>query len=613
MELGALYLGDGTCEFVVWAPFLKKVELKVLSPEERIVPMTSDGQGYWRTVVSDVFPGALYMFRLDETRERPDPASHYQPQGVHGPSQVIDHLAFTWEDRDWKGPDLCKMIIYEIHVGAFTPEGTFDAVVPRLDALKELGINTLLIMPVAQCPGERNWGYDGVYLYAVQNSYGGPEGLKRLVNECHKREMAVKLDVVYNHLGPEGCYVCEYGPFFTDNYKSPWGQAVNVDGPYSDGVRNYFIENALYWYTHYHIDVLRLDAADRIFDISAYPFLQELVDNVKTCSRRNGRECFLIAESDQNDPKLVRPKERGGFGLDAQWLDDFHHCIHALLTGEREGYYADYGEIEQLAKALQEGFVYTGEYSTYRKCRRGVPAQDIPAYRFVVFSQNHDQVGNRTVGDRLEHLVHFEALKLAAATVIFSPFIPLLFMGQEYGEESPFQYFVSHSDPDLINAVREGRKSEFTSFAWEDEPPDPEGEETFRRSKLQWERRTIGKHKELLEFYRLLLRMRKETPALSTCSKELTRVKALKEERVVLMKRRDESGESQVFCLLNYNTADTRIFINDFLPGGRWRKVIDSAEKRWGGPGSILPDELISLEAMHMKEHSMALYVKETK
>ncbi len=611
MIIGAHYLGNNNCEFVLWAPFSKLVELHILSPEDKILPMERCDKGYWKTIAGNVPPGTSYLYKIDETEEYPDPASHFQPEGVHGPSQVTDHNLFQWEDGAWKGIDLCSMIIYEIHVGTFTPEGTFGSVIPRLDDLKDLGINTLLIMPVAQCPGVRNWGYDGAYPFAVQNSYGGPDGMKRLVNECHKRNIAVKLDVVYNHLGPEGNYVSKFGPYYTDKYKTPWGQAMNFDGEYSDEVRNFFIQNANYWFLQYHIDVLRMDAADRIYDINAYPFLQELADEVRASAEQAGRKCFLIAEADQNDPKLIRPKGRGGFGLDAQWCDDFHHCIHALLTGEKEGYYIDFGSVGQLAKSFREGFVFSGEYSAYRKCRRGQPSTDIPGCRFVVFSQNHDQVGNRMAGGRLAGLVHFEALKLAAGAVFLSPFLPLLFMGEEYGEEAPFRYFVNHSDPGLIRAVREGRKSEFTSFAWEAEPPDPEGEETFLESKTDWEARKRGKHKTMLGFYKALISLRKGFPALSNCSKDKLSADALEEDRIIFLRRWENEQESRFFCILNFNIADTRSQVRHFLPDGKWKKVFDSSDTVWNGPGGLLPMELRPHEAFFIREHSFAVFQKE--
>ncbi len=376
------------------------------------------------------------------------------------------------------------MIMYELHAGTFIPEGTFDAVIPGLDHLKDLGINATDIMPVAQFPGERNWGYDGVYPFAVQNSYGGPDGLKRIVNECHTKGIAVILDVIYNHLGPEGNYLRDYGPYFTDRYKTPWGQAINFDGPYSNEVRNFFIENALSWLKNYHIEGLRIDAIHGIYDMSAQPFLPELAERVEEFSQQEGRKFYLIAESDLNNSYALRPRDSGGSGLDALWCDDFHHALHTLLTGETDGYYVDFGKIGHLVKSFREGFVYSGQYSAFRKRNHGNSSADIPPDRFVVFSQNHDQTGNRLKGERLSSLVSFESLKLAAGVVLLSPYIPLIFMGEEYGETAPFLFFISHSDPELIKAVRQGRKDEFKTFNWKDEPPDPQDIETFMRSKL---------------------------------------------------------------------------------------------------------------------------------
>jgi maltooligosyltrehalose trehalohydrolase len=411
-------------------------------------------------VVQGVKPGTRYFYRLDGNTERPDPASKFQPEGVHGPSQVIDPH-FVWEELHWSGIPFSHYVLYELHVGTFTAQGTFDAIVPHLDELKDLGITSIEIMPVAQFPGDRNWGYDGVYPGAVQNSYGGPEGLKRLIDACHQRGLAVTLDVVYNHLGPEGNYLCDFGPYFTDRYHTPWGAAINFDGPDSDAVRRFFIENALSWVTEFRLDALRLDAVHGIFDFSALHFLQELAAAVHEQAERLNRRIYVIAESDLNDVRLVSSPELGGYGLDAQWNDDFHHALHTLLTGERTGYYEDFGRIQDLAKAFAEGFVYSGAYSPARRRRHGNTSKDLAADRFVVCAQNHDQVGNRLKGDRLSALVSFEGLKLAAAVVLLSPFIPLLFMGEEYGETAPFPYFVSHSDPDLIEVVRRGRRAEF--------------------------------------------------------------------------------------------------------------------------------------------------------
>lgn len=607
MWIGTNYLGNGRCEFSLWAPFLKKVELRTVSPDESITTMVRDEAGYWRAVVDNVFPGTLYFYKLEGERERPDPASHSQPEGVHGPSQVVDHNSFNWEDGCWRGIDLSEMIIYELHVGTFTPEGTFEAIIPRLDELKDMGINTLELMPVAQFPGERNWGYDGVYPFAVQNSYGGPEGLKRLVNECHKKGLAVILDVVYNHLGPEGNYTWDFGPYFTDKYNTPWGKAVNFDDAFNDEVRNFFIENALHWYKNYHIDALRIDAIHAIFDMSARPFLQELAERVKVFSKKEGRKFFLIPESDLNDSRAIRPRELGGFGLDAQWCDDFHHCLHTLLTGENQGYYADFGKISHLVKSIREGFVYSGQYSKYRKRRHGNPSKDRPAGQFVAFCQNHDQVGNRMLGDRLSSLVSFESLKLAAGVVIHSPYIPLIFMGEEYGEESPFLYFVSHSDAQLIEAVRKGRKEEFRAFSWMGEPPDPQSVETFMKSKLDWKKRHEGRHKILRDFYKNLIKLRREIPALSNLDKDSLDVFGLEEEKVVFMRR--WNGSSLVFHLFNFSKSDTKLTVS--VDEGRWRKILDSSEKVWDGPGTILPESIGTGEKITVRGHSFAIYARE--
>jgi maltooligosyltrehalose trehalohydrolase len=607
MKIGSNYLGEGRCEFVVWAPFLNKVDLKIVSTEKRIFSLRKDKKGYWETVVEGVFPGTLYFYSLDGERERPDPASLFQPQGVHGSSQVIDHGSFKWEDGNWAGIPLSEMIIYELHVGAFTPEGTFDAVIGRLHDLAALGINAIEIMPVAQFPGERNWGYDGVYHFAVQNSYGGPEGLKRLVNECHKKGVAVILDVVYNHLGPEGNYLWDYGPYFTDKYKTPWGTAINFDDAYSNEVRNFFIENALHWFKNYHIDALRLDAIHGISDLSAKPFLQGLAEKVEEFSLKEGRKFYLIAESDLNDSRVIKPRELGGYGIDAQWCDDFHHCLHTLVTGESQGYYVDFGKLEYLVKSLKEGFVYSGQYSEYRKRNHGNSSKDRPAEQFIVFSQNHDQVGNRMFGERLASLISFESLKLVAGTVLLSPYIPLLFMGEEYGEDSPFLYFVNHSDRGLIEAVREGRREEFKSFFWKEEPPDPQAVETFLKSKINWEKREKDNHKVLLRFYKNLIKLRREIPALSNLSKENLDVCGIEDKRVLLIKRWKD--ESEVFCIFNYNNNDAKIIIP--LIKGIWKKILDSSDKIWKGLGTYLPKRITQDEEITVRSQNLALYMKE--
>lgn len=589
MRLGANYLRQGRCTFRVWAPFSSKAGLHLHSPRDRFVLMEAEGSGYFRAVVDDVVPGTLYTYRLDGEKERPDPASRFQPQGVHGPSQVLDQ-SFAWEDAAWSGLPLVQYIFYELHVGTFTREGTFDAVIPHLPQLKELGITAVELMPVAQFPGNRNWGYDGVFPFAVQDSYGGPQGLKRLVNACHRQGLAVVLDVVYNHLGPEGNYLHDFGPYFTDLYKTPWGPAVNFDGPESDEVRRFFVENAVYWVTEFHFDALRLDAVHAILDHSARPFLQDLAEAVHRQAGRLNRRIDAIPESALNDTRLIRSEDMGGFGLDAQWNDDFHHSLRTLLTGDKAGYYQDFGEFRHLVKAFREGFVYSGEYSAYRKRRHGNSSRNIPAHQFVVFCQNHDQVGNRMLGERLSQLISFEGLKLAAGAVLLSPYLPLLFMGEEYSETAPFLYFVSHSDPGLIEAVRRGRKEEFSAFAWQGEAPDPQDEKTFERSKLNHQLRSEPPHRALLEFYKELIRLRKSLNALTLLSKDTMEVTALEKQKLLCLRRWCETDE--VFTVLHFGNADLSVALP--VPRGRWRKLLDSSEQRWLGNGSSVPLELDS-------------------
>ncbi|MBI3126860.1 MAG: malto-oligosyltrehalose trehalohydrolase [Candidatus Tectomicrobia bacterium] len=604
--LGATCLGDGRCEFCLWAPAVERVEVRLVGPDDRILRLFREENGYHHVIAEGVQPGARYLYRLDGEKERPDPASRFQPEGVHGPSEVTD-ASFAWTDAGWKGIPLGDYILYELHVGTFSGEGTFGAVIPFLDGLKELGVTAVEIMPVAQFPGERNWGYDGVYPFAVQNSYGGPEGLKRLVDACHARGLAAVLDVVYNHLGPEGNYTRDFSPlYFNPAYHTPWGAALNFDGPGSDEVRRFFIENALYWVRDFRFDALRLDAVHAILDTSARPFLEELGEAVHRQGEAEGRKIYLMPESDQNDPRLVTPREEGGHGLDAVWTDDFHHALHAALTGERGGYYADFGRLADLAKAFREGFVHSGGYSRYRKRRHGRSARHLPAFRHVVCAQNHDQVGNRMRGERLSALVPFEKLKMAAGLVLLSPFLPLLFMGEEYGETAPFLYFVSHTDSGLIEAVRKGRAEEFSSFGWRETPPDPQGEAAFLRSKLQHRLMDEDMHKKLREFHRALIRLRRGSPALSRLRKEDLEIQAFEERKVLLLRRR--GGGEEAAAVFHFGESEGSFP----LPGGPWTKKLASADARWGGHGTKMADGDIAREGegLGLPPHSFFLFTK---
>jgi maltooligosyltrehalose trehalohydrolase len=476
---------------------------------------------------------------------------------------------------EWRGIPLRDYVIYELHVGTFTQAGTFDGAIHRLDDLVSLGVTAIELMPIAQFPGPRNWGYDGVYPYAPQSSYGGPDGLARLIDAAHGRGLAVVLDVVYNHLGPEGCYLDAFGPYFTDRYKTPWGRALNFDGPGSDEVRRYFIANALYWIEDFRIDALRLDAVHAIADASAFDFVEELAVAVQRTRERLGRDVHLIAESASNDARLITQRDNGGVGLDAQWNDDFHHALYAIVTGERDGYFGDYGDAEHVARAYADGFVYQGEYSAFRGRRHGRASAGLSAERFVVYGNNHDQIGNRPQGDRLSTRVSFEELKLLATAVLLSPYVPLLFMGEEYGETAPFPYFVSHSDPALIAAVREGRRREFIGSPG-GEAPDAQDESTFLRAKLDASLKGTEPHATLRRFYAELLSIRK------TVTPPDARNASVVGATVVVVHMTSRSAELALVLNLGDTPADVA------LPtGDTWELSVDSADERWRGPGTI--------------------------
>jgi maltooligosyltrehalose trehalohydrolase len=576
LPLGATYLGEGRTAFNVWAPKATSLEVILTSQQDRVVPLERI-DGYHRAIASDVSPGTRYLYRFPDGRQWPDPVSRFQPEGVHKPSAVVDP-AFTWTDSKWRGLPLADYILYELHIGTFTELGTFDAAIEQLDTLVEFGVTAIELMPVAQFPGARNWGYDGVYPFAAQSTYGGPFGLKRLVDAAHARGLAVVLDVVYNHLGPEGNYLNEYAPYFTDRYHTPWGSALNFDGPESDEVRRYFISNALEWITTYHIDALRLDAIHAIVDESAQPFLMELAAAVRDRGQELSRHAFTIAETSRNDPRHMLPVDRGGCGIDAQWNDDLEHALRVTLAGKADGYYCDYVGIEKLAKAYRDGYVLDGSYSAFRRRRHGASAAGLRAEQFVVFSQNHDQVGNRPCGERLCNDLDFESAKLAAAAVILSPFVPLLFMGEEYAEKAPFLYFVNHNDPVLSEAVRKGRRAEFEDFVWPETWPDPCSEETLVQSRLDHTLRSGGKHEAMWKFYQELIRLRKTVPALRTLDRQQVQVELATGEESILIYRGEHA--SQACLVLHFAGEAPR------LRFGSWRKAIDSSDAQWGGPGN---------------------------
>jgi maltooligosyltrehalose trehalohydrolase len=498
--------------FRVWARRASRVDV-VVNGAARHPLDGPDERGWFSVDVPTAGPGDDYAYSLDGGDPRPDPRSPWQPNGVHGPSRLVDHSAFPWTDSDWDGGvPVAQAVVYELHVDTFSPDETYEGVIPKLDHLVDLGVTAVELLPVAEYPGRWGWGYDGVDLYAPNNLDGGPEGLKRLVDACHGRGLSVILDVVYNHLGPSGNYLGEYGPYFTERYGTPWGEAINLDGPDSDPVREFIVDNALMWFRDYHVDGLRLDAIHAIVDTSATHILEELRVRVEELDRKR----FLIAESDLNDPRVVADRAGGGYGMDAQWSDDFHHALHAVLTGERVGYYADFGSVGQLAKALRQAFVYDGCYSEHRRRRHGRTPVGIPATRFLEYLQDHDQVGNRAQGERSSMLLSPGLLKVAAALVLLGPSVPMLFQGEEWAASTPFQYFTDHDDPELGRAVTEGRRREFASFGWDpEEVPDPQDPETFRRSKLRWDELAEPAHAEILDWHRRLIALRRATPELT--------------------------------------------------------------------------------------------------
>jgi len=551
---GATPLAGGGVQFRVWAPRVSQMSVRIAGHEPRA--MNRSGEDF-ELIVENAQPGDRYGLVLDGSPERPDPCSRSQPEGVHSPSEIIDPASFAWSDANWKGIALAEYIFYELHVGTFTPQGTFDGVRSKLEYLRDLGVTAIELMPVAQFPGSRNWGYDGVDFYAPHSAYGGADGLKALVNAAHAAGLAVVLDVVYNHVGPEGNYLAEFGPFFTDRYQTPWGLAINYDGGGSDGVRRFFIENALYWLTEYHIDALRLDAIHGIFDFSAFHILAELRDRFHQEADRSGRQAFLVAESDLNDVRVIEPRSQGGHALDAQWHDEFHHSIISTLTGANRGYLGGFGRLADIQKAITDGFVYDGIYSAYRQRRFGSSSKHEPGERFVAFIQNHDQVANTAQGFRLSELVSIEQSKLAAMLLVCSPFLPLLFMGEEFAEAAPFLYFTSHGDRALARAVSEGRRKEFAEFAGAGEFADPQAVETFARSRINWTLPVSGRHSEVLRFYRELIALRKRYPCLNNCRKDLTHVVADEDARLLRMERSDPSGSKALLvCNFSGNSAE---------------------------------------------------------
>ncbi|WP_406069376.1 malto-oligosyltrehalose trehalohydrolase [Micromonospora sp. NBC_01638] len=522
-------------EFTVWAPDATRVRLRLAGDADHEMRAATDG--WWRVEVPDA--GLDYSFLLnDDETPLPDPRSPWQPAGVHGPSRRYDHAAYAWSDSSWTGRQLPGSILYELHIGTFTPEGTFDAAIDRLDHLVSLGVDLIELLPVNAFNGEHNWGYDGVCWYAPHQPYGGPDGLKRFVDAAHAHGLGVILDVVYNHFGPSGAYAPRFGPYLAEQSNS-WGRSVNLDGPHSDEVRRYIIDSVLMWLRDYHVDGLRLDAVHALPDTRAVSLLEELAIEVESLSTHLGRPLSLIAESDLNDPRLITPREAGGFGLHAQWNDDAHHALHTLLTGERQGYYGDFGTLETLSDVLTGGFFHAGTWSSFRNRHHGRPLDSrVPGHRLVAYLQNHDQIGNRATGDRISASLSPSMLRVGAVLLLTAPFTPMLFMGEEWAASTPWQFFTSHPEPELATAVALGRRREFASHGWaEGDVPDPQDPETFVRSRLDWAELDKPEHREMLAFYQRLIALRRSSPDLS--DPRLHAVSVQHGDQFLLMRRGD--------------------------------------------------------------------------
>ena len=573
---------DGShCNFRIWAPKASQIQLSIKNKEN--IDLSRKDYGYWEASnIAEIDENDLYWVVVDG-KQLPDPATVYQPEGVHGPSQAVNLNNLPFGD-DWQNIPLKDYIIYELHTGTFSEGGDFEGVAEKLDHLIELGITAIELMPVAAFAGERNWGYDGVYPFAVQASYGGPKALQQLVSLCHSKGLAVILDVVYNHFGPEGNYLHEFGPYFTDKYKTPWGSAVNFDDRGSHGIREYIIENAIMWFRDFHIDALRLDAVHAIKDNSAVHILQEIRKYTDLLSKQTGKTYYLIAECDLNDPRYISNLEQNGLGMHGQWVDEFHHALRVAAGEPKLGYYSDFDGIAHLGKAYQDAYVYTGMYSEERDNFFGKSAQGHHGSQFTVFSQNHDHVGNRMLGERSSSLYSFEMQKLMAAAVLTAPFVPMLFMGEEWAETNPFLYFIDHSDAELVAAVRKGRSEEFAASHLDGQAPDPKAEDTFNRSKLNWKLLQKAENATMFEFYKHLISMRKQYSMLQTA--DLTTVKAyvFQAENSLMIERKCPDEDKSILCLLNFSSSVQQLSLPPHLTISE--KLLDTSEARWLGPST---------------------------
>jgi maltooligosyltrehalose trehalohydrolase len=591
-NIGINFKKTDEAEIVVWSPLTNSVDVEMTASGKKI-KLSPYGYGYWKAVTSEIIPGTRYRISVDNKKSLPDPASLSQPDGVHESSMAIDLGNFSWSDQKWKNIPLNEYIIYELHTGTFSDRNDFDGIAARLDYLSELGITAIEIMPVGQFPGDRNWGYDGVFPFAVQHSYGGAEKLQNLVNACHDKGLAVILDVIYNHVGPEGNYLGEFAPYFTDKYRTPWGKAFNFDDAWCDGVREYFIENALMWFRDFHIDALRLDAVHAVKDFSPKHIIREIREHIDELEKLTGRNHYVIAEMDLNDPVYIKSYDRCGHGVNAQWIDEFHHALRVTAGQPPEGYYEDFNGINHLAKSYLSAYVYDGQFSKHRKKVFGKKT-DNPGHQFIVFSQNHDQVGNRMLGERTSQLVSLDMCRLMAAAVFVSPYLPMIFMGEEWAETNPFLFFISHTDEQLAAVVNKGRKEEFYYFNWPGEPPDPRLRETFTNSILNWRLLQEKPHSNMLAYYKKLIELRKSQPALRATDRTTTRVFVDEVDKTLMLHR--WSNSQYLECMMNFSAGHQPL---KFSQTGKYnyKLILDSSSPEWGGK-AVRAQDVINAESI---------------
>lgn len=605
LSLGATFHNNNQIDFYVWAPKAKTVSVYIVDGiENNDHAMIPQENGYFFLRLPTSTSSVDYFYCIDDDKKRPDPASRYQPLGVHGPSRAYNQTLFKWNNSTWAGIPLTDYIIYELHVGTFTPQGTFDAVIEKLPYLKELGITAIELMPVVEFPGNRNWGYDGVNLFAPHHTYGSPEDLKRLVNASHEIGIAVVLDVVYNHLGPEGNYLNDYGYYFTSKYHTAWGEAINYDGSDSQEVRRYFIDNALYWLTEFHVDALRLDATHAIFDDSSPHILKEMNTLFHDQAKKLNRQAFLFVESDLNDTRIIKPINEGGYAVDAQWSDDFHHSIHSVLTHNHHGYLMDFGKIAQIAKALTEGFVIDGQWSEYRKKIHGTSSTQLAGEHFIVCMQNHDQIANTSHGNRLGSLVNIEQYKLASTLLMCCPSLPLLFMGQEWNASTPFLYFTSFEDEYLAESVRKGYQEESQRLGNPTLGIDPQSSRQFLQSKICWDELERPDHHAMLQFYKKFLSLRKKHPCLSNCRKDLASVDYNEEQKWLKLLRKAPSGE-QLLLFANFS-EQLQILSTDF-PLDHWNLIWNSCGEEMNRASHQQKEVLLNRQFLKIEPYSALL------